>query len=79
MTQKVIETQKRDMEVKIKQNGYWLGALKYSYQYGYDPKEITNYEERIDLVTKDKIESAARKYLGFDNYVYLRLLPEQTN
>jgi zinc protease len=76
LLQKVIETQKRDMEVKIKQNGYWMGALKYSYQYGYDPKEIENYEKRINLVTKEKIQEVAQKYLDFNNYVYLRLLPE---
>jgi len=76
VTNKVIEAQKRDMEVKIKQNGYWMGALKYSYQYGYEPKEIINYQQRIDLVTKEKIQNVAMKYADFDNYVYLRLLPE---
>jgi len=76
LLQKVIETQKRDMEVKIEQNGYWLGALKYSYQYGYDPEEIQNYEERINMVTKEKIQEMAQKYLDFNNYVLLRLLPE---
>ncbi len=79
VTQKVIETQKRDMEIKIKENGYWLGALKYSYQYEYDPKEIKNYEQRIDMVTNERIQSAAKKYLEFDNYIYLRLLPENTD
>ena len=74
--QKVIETEKRNKEVQIKENGYWMSALKYSYQYGYDPEDIIKYEERIDSVTKEEVQAVARKYINFDNYVYLRLLPE---
>lgn len=74
---KIIETQKREMEVKIKENGYWLGALKYSYQYGYAPEDILTYQKRIDAVTKEDLQRIARKYLNFDNYIYLRLLPEK--
>jgi zinc protease len=77
VVQKVIETQKRDMEVKIKQNGYWIGALKYSYEYGYDPADIINYEERINSITKEKLQEVAQKYIDFNNYIYLRLLPEE--
>ena len=74
---KVIETQTREMEVKIKENGYWLGALKYNYQYGYDPKDILSYQKRIDEVTKEDLQMTAKKYLDLNNYVYLRLLPEK--
>lgn len=77
VTQKVIEAQKREMEVKIKQNGYWMGALKYSYEYGYDPADIINYEDRINGVTKEKLQQVAKKYINFNNYIYLRLLPEK--
>jgi len=73
---KVIETQTREMEVKIKENGYWLGALKYSFQYGYAPEDILAYQSRIDAVTKNDMQKIAKKYLDFDNYIYLRLLPE---
>ncbi len=74
---KVIETQTRDMEVKIKENGYWMSALKYSYQYGYDPLDITSYQKRIDAVTAADLQDIARKYIDFNNYIYLRLLPEK--
>jgi zinc protease len=77
VTQKVIEAQKREMEVKIKQNGYWMRALKYSYEYGYDPTDIINYNDRIDAITQQKLQRAAKEYINFDNYVYLRLLPEK--
>lgn len=76
---KVLETQKREMEVKIKQNGHWLGALKYYYQHGYDPKEIIAYEDRMNYVTAERIRNTAQKFMNFNNYVYLRLLPEQQN
>jgi zinc protease len=76
---KALESQKREMEVKIKQNGYWLGALKYYYQYGYNPKEIISYEDRINYVTADRIRDTAQKFLNFNNYVHLKLLPEKLN
>lgn len=74
---KVIETQSREMELKIKENGYWMGALKYSYQYGYSPESIVDYQQRIDEVSKSDLQSIAKKYMDFDNYIYLRLLPEK--
>lgn len=73
---KVIETQSREMEVKIKENGYWMGALKYSYQYHYAPESIIDYQQRIDSVTKADLQKIAKDFINFDNYVYLRLLPE---
>jgi zinc protease len=75
--EKVLESQRREMEVKIKQNGYWLGAIKYYYQYNYDPKEIISYGDRINYATKERIRDTAQKYINFKNYVYLRLLPEK--
>ena len=54
-----------------------MGALKYSYQYGYKPADIINYQKRIDAVTPAELQSTAIKYLDFNNYVYLRLLPEK--
>ena len=74
---KVKEAQLRDMEVKIKKNGYWMGALQYSYKYGYDPNDIPRYKERIDALMPEDLKSTAEKYLDFHNYVYLRLLPEK--
>lgn len=75
--QKVIETQKRDMEVKIKENGYWMSSLKYSYVYGYDPADIINYKKRINAVTMADLQNTAKKYLNFHELIYLRLLPEK--
>ena len=72
----MIETQSREMEVKIKENGYWMGALKYSYQYDYAPESILNYQQRIDDVTKADLQKIAQDFINFNNYVYLRLLPE---
>lgn len=75
--EKALETQRREMEVKIKQNGYWMSALKSYYYFGYDPKEIPTYLDRINAVTKADIQQTAKKYFDFSNYVYLRLLPEK--
>ena len=74
--EKVIETQSREMEVKIKENGYWMGALKYSYQYGFAPESIVDYQSRIDAVKREELQEIARKFINFNNYLYLRLMPE---
>ncbi|NJN25398.1 MAG: insulinase family protein [Cyclobacteriaceae bacterium] len=74
---KVKETQTREMEVKIKENGYWVSALKYSYEHGYDPIEIVNYQEKIDSLTPEILQKTALKYLNEKSYVYLRLLPQE--
>ncbi len=75
--EKVVETQTREMEVKIKENGYWMSALKQSYQYGYDPEEIPNYQSRIDQLKKADLQAVAKKYLDFNNLILLKLLPEE--
>ncbi len=75
--EKALETQKREMEVKIKQNSYWLSGLKTYYYYEYDAREIPTYLDRINAVTKADIQQTARKYFDFNNYVYLRLMPEK--
>ena len=66
-----------EMEVKIKENGFWLGALKNSYQYGYDPDEILNYQLKIDQITKEDIKSVAKKYLNFEESILIRHFPEK--
>jgi predicted Zn-dependent peptidase len=65
------------LEIKIKENGYWMDAFKYNYQYDDYPLEISSCQKRIDEVTAADLQATARKYIDFNNYVYLRLLPEK--
>jgi zinc protease len=73
---KVQEAQRRSRETSLRQNGYWLGQLAFVQRYHLDPKTILDYEARVAQLTGAKIREAARRYIRFDNYVQVSLLPE---
>jgi zinc protease len=74
--QKVKESQLKEFEVKIKENGYWLSALKYAYLHGYNPEEIATYEKNVENLNSKNIQETANKYIDFKNCIILKLLPE---
>ncbi len=63
---KVKETQRREQEVRVKQNRYWLGTLEDYLQYNDNPDEMLDYSQWVDEMTSDDIMSAAAQYLGED-------------
>jgi zinc protease len=74
---RVHEMQRRELELALKQNGYWIGEIEYAAANGIDFKEILRDEERIKLVTKESIRDAARRYLDRSRYVLGVLNPEK--
>jgi zinc protease len=71
---KIKEAQRRDLERNLKENGYWMGQLMEVYKYN-DPGLITQYSSRIDAVTSERLQEAARK-IDLKNYVRVVLYPE---
>ena len=74
---KVKEIQRRQHEVNLKQNGWWLNSLRFSYVNGGDPQGILRYPGLVDSLTAAAIQQAARKYFDMNNYVKVVLLPEK--
>lgn len=74
---KVKETQKREMEVNLKQNSFWKNVIKNSITYGWELEEILDYERRIDELTSKDLQKAANKYFDFDNKATIVLYPEE--
>lgn len=74
--QKVKEQKTREMEVRIKENSYWAGALEMTYKYGLEPSYILNYQQRIDNINAADLQEAAQKYFDFDSYAKMVLYPE---
>ncbi len=74
--QKVKESQLKEFEVRIKENGYWLSALKHAYLYGYNPEEIVTYEKKVENLNNKNIQETANTYIDFKNCIILKLLPE---
>ncbi len=73
---KVKETQKRQLQISSKQNGYWNGMLSDYLQNNDNPDEMLDYSRWVDDMTADDIKSAAVRYLG-DNEVKVVLYPEE--
>ncbi|MGE5859461.1 MAG: M16 family metallopeptidase [Ignavibacteria bacterium] len=74
---KVKETQKREWETSLKENGFWLRTMVYYYLYGINLDEINNYPERVEKLTVKDITETAKKYFNEKNYVKVELFPEQ--
>jgi len=74
---KVKETQKRQWEVDLKENNFWLRNLWYYNFYDLDLSEFLNSQKRIDNLSLEDIQQAAQKYLNMNNYVNVVLYPEK--
>ncbi len=75
--QKVTETQRRQYELNLKSNSFWLNNLEFRYFHHLDPSGIMDYLDLVNSLTLDDIQQAAKKYFNVDNYVRVVLLPEK--
>ncbi|MCG8604909.1 insulinase family protein, partial [bacterium] len=73
---KVKENQRRERETSLRQNRYWLNSLRSKYYHDEDPLEILQFDEQLDLLTFDAVQSAAKRYFNLRNYVKVSLIPE---
>ena len=76
---KVKETQRREREINLKENSFWLGILDSYYFNGDDPAGILKYGELVDGLTLDAIQQAAQAYFNENNYVKVVLNPVTGN
>jgi zinc protease len=70
-----VET-KRQTEVQLRDNGFWLNYLQAQYQNSDDLKYILKEEEALKKVTVESTKTAAKKYFA-DNMVKVIMLPEK--
>lgn len=76
---KVKETQKREWEVNLKENNFWVNRLWTYYLYDYDMDEFYEYPKRIDKLNSEIIHEEINKYFNSDNCIEVVLKPEQHN
>jgi len=74
---KVKETQKRQREVKLKQNKFWVGVVSNYLMNNEDPTEMLNYDTWVEKLTNEDIKLYANKYLDTDKFVKVVLYPEK--
>lgn len=73
---KVKEIQKREYEVNMKENWFWMNSLYNSYYNGEDPVRILKTNDKIDKLSADDVFNSAKKYFNTENYIRVVLMPE---
>ncbi|HWK56274.1 MAG TPA: insulinase family protein [Parapedobacter sp.] len=74
--EKFVSEQKRQLEVQLRENGFWLGHLSGAYQRNEDPAYILRYLDELNKVTPESVKAVANKYLGEERLFKFVLMPE---
>lgn len=67
----------RQMELNLRNNGFWLGYLTNKLKYGEDVNQVLSVNQRIDAVTVESSKANAQKYINENNYIRLVLMPQK--
>lgn len=73
---KIKETMLRSHETDLKENNYWINALKNYYMHNEDPTMILKFEEYVKGLTSEDIKAAANKYFNDDRFIQFVMYPE---
>ncbi len=74
--QQVRETERRQRELDLQDNQFWLGILELYYTEGLDPRDILRFDDLVQTVSSDRVRDTARRYLTTERYVLGVLKPE---
>jgi zinc protease len=77
LTNRAKESARREHEVAVKQNGYWLGRLQSAKLLDRDPMLILQREQRITAITRENLHEVFKKYFPVDRYTVVTLVPEK--
>ncbi len=69
------EIERRELEVNLRENGYWLGSLLTLHQRGLDPSLILKRREQIDALSVASLHDAFRRYFPMDRRTQVTLMP----
>jgi len=67
---------RKNTELALKDNGYWLSYLAGQYENDEDPLEVLHWQERLDSITVRSLQEAAGRFLDGTNEIRYTLLPE---
>jgi zinc protease len=73
--QKIKETMKRQHEVDVKDNKYWLSSLSQYYQNNENILDILAFDKYVEGLTNDDFKRLANLYLNMTNYAKFVLMP----
>ena len=73
---KVKESQRREREINIQKNSYWLNSLTVYYREGRELSDFMKFNELIEGFSADDAQAAAAQYFDLDRMVQVTLNPE---
>ena len=73
---KVQEMRRRRHELRLRENGYWLGLLDMAHFNQIDPRLALEYRNYVDALNATAVQRALQRYCKRENYVRVVLLPE---
>ena len=75
---KVKETWKKQYHVNLQSNDYWLGVLSNAFIDQTNPENVLDYEQKVNAITVEDLQKAAKKFLTLNNMVKAVLYPESS-
>lgn len=75
---KFIIEKKRQYELDLKENNYWLNEISGAYRLKEDPTAVLKYLDQLKKVSVSSVKAVAEKYLKEDRLFKFILLPEET-
>ncbi|NQV40897.1 MAG: insulinase family protein [Candidatus Marinimicrobia bacterium] len=73
---KVKEAQRREREINIQKNSYWLNSLAVYYREGRELSDFMKFNELIEGFSGEDAQAAAAKYFNLERMVQVTLNPE---
>jgi len=73
---KVQETQRRQYETQLKENGFWLDYLYQSSFFNEDPLRLFGFLDQVDMLTPEIVRNTLELYFNKDRYMQFVLMPE---
>jgi zinc protease len=78
LTNRAKESARRNYELALKSNGYWLSRLQSAVVMGGKPEDILTRGQRIDAVTPQTLQKVFQKYFPADRSTVITLMPAAT-
>jgi zinc protease len=75
---KVKETWKKQYHVNLQSNDYWLGVLSNAFIDQTNPENVLDYEQKVNAITVEDLQKAAKKFFTLNNMVKAVLYPESS-
>ncbi len=72
-----LEKQRREREVALRENGYWVSGIVSRLRSGSDPRQMLEGEAVINGTTVEAVKAAAMTFIDPAQYVKVVLLPEE--